>query len=798
MTSKQIERIVAQLKKASHAEFNLGEPIMTDVEYDELLEELRRLDPKHPQLFQTGAPLENGDRVKLPYPLPSCQKTATVPLIRFLKGEKQLVLTAKYDGVSAMWLPEKKKLYTRGDGLVGRDISHLISSIRDLVKVEYVVRGEIMLKKNSKLIPKGKIGRNIVTGLLSRDTITRDHKELQFIAYEIIDPSDIKPSESLEILQRDGFETAVCEVLESSVVDEKYLQTEMDSLTSDNFDYDIDGIVIQVNKARSSTFTHEIREVGVVCPADTLAWKPMSKGLVTKVTDVKWNPSADGLAKPVVIFEPIRIDGAVITQATGHNAKNIVLNGIGVGAVIEVNRAGRTIPSIVRIVKRAEPALPEGLFASGEGGGGEETDDADEVTLEWVGPDIKFLEETTAVRKSAIKKAFEILGVENVGPWAISLIFDKFCANGDPKSDLNVFYKLTKSQLKTLPGVAQKKATQIYDGLRVNGPNWTEIDFMAASGVFPRGFGKSKLKLIENVIPDFEKWTEKNLLKNRPSGVSNETLKLIAQTMPVYELWIKANPIFAEFVQSISVSPEEEEVHTPIAEENVTRRHADSKPNNGETTSHKGKTQLAKLLPNLEARDWLGETALIKASYEGETQDVKLLLDAGANPNIGNNFGETALMRASVKGHVEIIKLLLDAGAEVNARENRFRNTALMSVSFEGQVKAAKLLLDAGANPNLSNKGNNTALMLAARYGRVEIVKLLLAAGAEVNARENYDVTPLMLASKYGSSEIVKLLLDAGADPKMSMIYGYTALTEASNGAHQSVINLLKAAGATK
>ena len=149
---------------------------------------------------------------------------------------------------------------------------------------------------------------------------------------------------------------------------------------------------------------------------------------------------------------------------------------------------------------------------------------------------------------------------------------------------------------------------------------------------------------------------------------------------------------------------------------------------------------------DVNARDADGETALIWATTGiGSTENVKVLLDAGANVNARDADGETALMRAA---YIGTAKVLLDAGADVNARD------------ADGE----------------------TALMWAAHgFGTAENVKVLLDAGADVNERDTDGETALMAAAFIGAAENVKILLDAGADTSVKGTDGMTAWDYAEN-----------------
>lgn len=190
-----------------------------------------------------------------------------------------------------------------------------------------------------------------------------------------------------------------------------------------------------------------------------------------------------------------------------------------------------------------------------------------------------------------------------------------------------------------------------------------------------------------------------------------------------------------------------------------------------------------------------GTTALHWAVYQHDTDMVRALLQAGAEPTVQNQFGATPLMEAAAVGHTGIIRLLLEAGAEVES-VNFEGQTALMAVARTGNLAAARLLLDAGANPDArENWGGQTALMWAAARRHPEMIRLLATSGAEVNARgfervwerrttleprpKNYDMggmTAALFAAREGCVACIAVLKEAGADLDIGNRNGSTPL----------------------
>lgn len=126
----------------------------------------------------------------------------------------------------------------------------------------------------------------------------------------------------------------------------------------------------------------------------------------------------------------------------------------------------------------------------------------------------------------------------------------------------------------------------------------------------------------------------------------------------------------------------------------------------------------------LNRRNDYGETPLIRASFHAinNAQLVKMLLDAGSDPDIQDELGQTALMKAGYTGNIEIVKRLLNAGANPNIQDEN-GSTVLFDVINRGHVKVLKLLLRKGVNPNIEDNNNRTALMMADHRGNDEFLE---------------------------------------------------------------------------
>ena len=185
------------------------------------------------------------------------------------------------------------------------------------------------------------------------------------------------------------------------------------------------------------------------------------------------------------------------------------------------------------------------------------------------------------------------------------------------------------------------------------------------------------------------------------------------------------------------------------------------------------------------ARGAQGSTPLIEAAGYRPTMLVRALLEAGADPNVGDRNG-SALHAAAAVGSPEVIALLIESGAEVNARNesgmsplHRAVRTAprdIVLVTYGGSGPAVKTgpwleraaeLLEAGADPDLPDANGDTPLHIAAQAFDTALVSLLAGVGADVNMRNDSGETPLQVARNHANAAVARRLLDLGADPSV-------------------------------
>ena len=190
-------------------------------------------------------------------------------------------------------------------------------------------------------------------------------------------------------------------------------------------------------------------------------------------------------------------------------------------------------------------------------------------------------------------------------------------------------------------------------------------------------------------------------------------------------------------------------------------------------------------------RDDHNDTPLHHAARAGHTEAVRMLLDAGAPVDIGDNENSTALDVASADGRLETVTLLLERGADIGHRDD-FGMTALLFAAFNGQADVARFLIENGADAGVGRTDGTTALHAAAWSGSEPLARLLVESGADVNARTNALHTPLLSAAAgRGGLDVIGLLVENGADVHDREGNGLTALMLAAWSGRADAIDYL-------
>jgi DNA ligase (NAD+) len=500
---------------SNDAYYNTKKSLMTDNEYDILREYIMNKYPENTIVKNIGAPITK-NKVTLPYNMPSMDKIKpdTNALSNWMvKYKGPYVLSCKLDGVSGMYSTEGEipKLYTRGDGKVGQDVSHLLRVLnlpqKKTGEQGIVVRGEFIIPKNvfkEKYSQQFANPRNLVSGIVNSKTIDEKTQDLHFVTYEVIHPP-MNIGEQIELLNRIGYEV-VQNRKEDFLSNEMLSTTLMDWRT--NYEYEVDGIIVTDDNLHP-------RKDGN--PEYAFAFKMVISDQMAeaKVLDVIWEPSKSGYLKPRVQIEPIQLGGVTIQYATGFNGEFIEKNKIGIGAVIQIIRSGDVIPHIKSVTTPAEnPKMPEQSYKW--------TKNHVDIVLD------NFETDTTVIRKN-ITEFFTKLDVDGLSGKTVEKIMDTGL-DTIPK-----ILKATKEDFAKVKGFKQTMIDKIYNGIKTQIEKAELVDIMIASNQFGRGIGEQKLKLIlnteSNILTSQESLEEKYEKLIRIKGIGIENAKSFTENL---------------------------------------------------------------------------------------------------------------------------------------------------------------------------------------------------------------------------------------------------------------------------
>jgi len=504
------EKVFKTLDRAYHVK---GTPLVSDELYDTL-----RSISGTDENVGCDVPADN-KRAKLPYWMGSLNKLSNVEKFALKYKDSTFVISDKLDGISALLIFEPGqvcKMYTRGNGVHGQDISHLLDHISGLTipikqtKQKIVLRGELIIKKTDfDAFDFGANARNTVAGLVNRKYIDTDISQyIQFVCYFVIEPV-MKPS----VFKRFVIHHKIQFVYNVEVddIDEDSL-TKMLRERRNVSDYDIDGIVVTSNDV--------YKLVPNKNPVYSFAFKDNSllESQETIVESIEWNVSKDGFIKPTILVKPIHLSGVVIKKASGFNAEYIVKNKITKGTRVVIKRSGDVIPHIVHVYPTS------GVVES----------DLLPRDINWVWSttkkDIVISDKDTDEQNiKTLEHFYTKIKVKWLGGKSIQKLYE----NGY-KTPFSI-YKIDEDNLGGVlgSGMASKIIKERSDTFKLV----ELVDLMNASNVFGRSLGRSKLELI---MAHCSECTRDELLNIK--GVSVVTADQFLLGMNAFKDFMDENP----------------------------------------------------------------------------------------------------------------------------------------------------------------------------------------------------------------------------------------------------------------
>ena len=384
MIENRMNELIEKINKASYEYYVNDNPTITDQEYDDYYNELLRLEEKYPKLKRNDSPtLRVGGQVVDKFE----KVTHETPMLSFddIFNEDEVVtfderirktcpnatytLEPKMDGLSGSLLYKNGVLVraaTRGDGLIGENITHNVKTIKSVPlklnkDIDIEVRGEIYMSKksfekcNEERKQKGENlfanPRNAAAGSVRQlDSSIAARRNLDFMAYFLPNPDKygIKTQdESLAFLKELGFKTNYKLNGIANNVSDIISYIDNLSMKRESLPFEIDGVVLKVNSLDDEAklgFTERVPRWGI-------AYKFPAQEVLTTLKEIKFTVGRTGKITPNAIFDPVHVAGSIVSKATLHNEDYCILKDVRVGDVISIRKAGDVIPEVVEVKK---------------------------------------------------------------------------------------------------------------------------------------------------------------------------------------------------------------------------------------------------------------------------------------------------------------------------------------------------------------------------------------------------------------------------------------------------------------
>ncbi|WP_416828872.1 NAD-dependent DNA ligase LigA [Ectobacillus polymachus] len=385
VVKQHIKELREIINKLNHEYYVLDNPSVSDAEYDRYMQELIRLEEEHPEFKSDDSPtvriggeaLDMFEKVIHKSPMLSLGNAFNEEDIRDFdrkvrqgtgKENVRYVCELKIDGLAVSLHYEEGKFVkgaTRGDGVVGEDITNNIKTIKAIPlrlhrPLTLEARGEAYMPKrsfervNREKEEQGEMlfanPRNAAAGSLRQlDPKITAKRHLSFFVYAMagLEGQPISShSEALNFFGELGFKTnphrRVCETIEEVLAYVEEWKEKRPTL-----DYEIDGIVIKVDDIE----LQEVLGTTVKSPRWAIAYKFPAEEVVTKLISIELNVGRTGVVTPTANLEPVRVAGTIVRRASLHNEDLIREKDIRIGDYVVVKKAGDIIPEVVHPLK---------------------------------------------------------------------------------------------------------------------------------------------------------------------------------------------------------------------------------------------------------------------------------------------------------------------------------------------------------------------------------------------------------------------------------------------------------------
>lgn len=373
---KKMKELIDKLNYASKMYYQNSNPIMTDYEYDKLYDELVKLEQETNTIFSNSPTInvetevsQTLEKYEHKTPMLSLSKTKQVDELVDFIGDKEGVLSWKLDGLTIVLTYNNGKLVrgvTRGNGAIGEVVTENVKQFKNIpftipYKGELVVRGEAIIKYSdfdkmngglSEEEGQFKNPRNLCSGSVRQlDSRVTAQRNINCIIFSLISTSDNKLPNS--VLERfNWLKSLGFEVVESVKVTKDTIKDAVLSFKEKISTYDIpsDGLVLTFDDVLYGI------NLGMTAkyPKHSIAFKWKDETVDSILRNVEWSASRTGLINPVAVFDPIEIEGTIVSRASVHNISIMKGLKLGIGDTIKVFKANMIIPQIASDIEESD------------------------------------------------------------------------------------------------------------------------------------------------------------------------------------------------------------------------------------------------------------------------------------------------------------------------------------------------------------------------------------------------------------------------------------------------------------
>jgi NAD-dependent DNA ligase len=475
MERKKLEELITFY----NIRYREGDPVVSDYEYDNLLEELSSKYPDSEILTKIGESPKSR-KVDLPLPMFSMNKIKDleefsdwIRLKSIQNGE--FIIMPKFDGLSLIDNLSGNFVATRGDGITGQScLEHFKFINKDfLIKDDIFTWGEVIMSKsnfNKKWSESFSNPRNLVGGLINSKELNKEAlSDVDYIRYGLNGRDFKRKSDLLDFLNDNQKVKVDYKVIDNRDISESLLD---ELFKKWSYEYEIDGLIIEVNDLDSCNRLG--REMNGN-PVFARAYKSTNfeKSIITKVINIEWNISKRGFLKPILNIEPVELDGVIISNVTGYNARFVMESGIGVGSIIRIVRSGMVIPKVIEVLQKVEFVLPN----------------IDNIEWDSNGVELITKDKTDEQSIKQIISFFEVLEVDGVSSGIIRQLWDSGFKS------IKDILSLKPSDMEKLDGFGKRKAKNVYDSIQSKTKSVKLHILRHASGLF-KNLGSKKLLLL--------------------------------------------------------------------------------------------------------------------------------------------------------------------------------------------------------------------------------------------------------------------------------------------------------------